>query len=164
MDRHVDIWRWDVVLMLAAACGRQSLEAVAAPPSPSDCATLRLHGQRNEAQACYQSLTLSSDPYLRAEGDWGLELYQDANNEFRTAVAQADRNAQYRVRWGRLLHERFNDPEAANLFNEALQLDPKNAGAYLGLAVVSAAASTERRRITSPRRCSSIRSWSKPTS
>ena len=44
----------------------------------------------------------------------------------------------YRVRWGRLMHERFNNTEAANLFNEALERDPKNAQAYYGLALVSA--------------------------
>src|SRR5713101_1314127 len=114
------------------------LEAVAAAPLPSDCAKLRLHGRRTEALACYQSLTLTADPYLRAEGDWGLELYQDATREFRTAVAQADKNAHYRVRWGRLLQERFNDKDAADLFTEALQRDPRNAEAYLGLALVSA--------------------------
>ena len=41
------------------------------------------------AQYRNQSLTLAADPYLRAEGDWGLELYQDANNEFRAAVSQS---------------------------------------------------------------------------
>src|SRR5580704_6253336 len=126
-----------VALAVAVLAG-SGLEALAATPSPSDCATLRLHGHRTEALGCYQSLTLTADPYLRAEGDWGLELYQDAGNEFRTAVARADKNARYRVRWGRLLQERFNDKEAADLFTEALQRDPKNADAYLGLAVVSA--------------------------
>src|SRR5215470_11534614 len=106
--------------------------------APDDCAALRRHGRRTEAQACYQALTLSADPYLRAEGDWGLELYQDANNEFRTAVARADTNAHYRVRWGRLMHERFNNPEAAKLFTEALERDARNADAYLGLALVAA--------------------------
>src|SRR5216684_800261 len=48
------------------------------------------------------------------------------------------RNANYRVRWGRLLHERFNNKDAADLFQEAIQRDPKNAQAYLGLALVSA--------------------------
>src|SRR5450755_4413553 len=99
--------------------------------TPTDCAALRRHGHRAEAQACYQSLTLAADPYLRAEGDWGLELYQDANNEFRAAVARADANAHYRVRWGRLLHERFNSAEAAKLFAEALERDAKSADAYL---------------------------------
>src|ERR1700687_5189092 len=106
--------------------------------TPADCAALRRHGHRTEAQACYQSLTLAADPYLRAEGDWGLELYQDANNEFRTAVARAEGNAHYRVRWGRLLHERFNNPDAFKLFNEALERDVRNADAYLGLALVGA--------------------------
>src|SRR5208283_5817478 len=52
--------------------------------------------------------------------------------------AGAERNANYRVRWGRLMHERFNNPEAVNLFLEAVEIDPKNAQAYLGLALVSA--------------------------
>ena len=53
-------------------------------------------------------------------------------------MAQDDRNANYRVRWGRLMHDRFNNVEAANLFQEALERDPKNAQAFLGLAIVSA--------------------------
>ena len=106
--------------------------------TPDDCHLLRKHGRLPEAKSCYESLTASKDPYLRAEGDWGLGIYQDANNEFRTAVAQADKNAMYRVRWGLLLHERFNDPDAQKLFEEALQRDPKNARAFLGLAIVSA--------------------------
>ncbi len=88
---------------------------------------LRKHGHRAEAQACYQSLTQARDPYLRAEGYWGLGKYDEANNEFRAAVAQSDRNAMYRVRWGRLLHERFNNTDADALFKEALERDPKNA-------------------------------------
>ncbi len=108
------------------------------PATPDDCHLLRKHGQRSEAQACYKSLTLAGDPYLRAEGYWGLEDYEQANNEFRLAVAQNDRSALYRVRWGMLLHERFNNTDAEGLFKEALQRDPKNARAYLGLALVSA--------------------------
>src|SRR3984893_13438848 len=106
--------------------------------TPDDCHALRKHGHRAESQKCYESLTAAHDPYLRAEGLWGAEMYQEANNQFRTAVAQSPANAMVRVRWGRLMHERFNNTEAANLFKEALQKDPKNAQAYLGLAVVSA--------------------------
>ena len=110
--------------------------AVAAA-TPDDCHALGKHGHRAEAQACYESLTRARDPYLRAEGNWGLGNYTDANNEFRAAVAQSDDNALYRVRWGLLLHERFNNTDAEGLFKEALQRDPKNAQAYLGLALVS---------------------------
>jgi len=111
---------------------------LASAATPDDCHLLRKHGHRAEAQSCYQSLTQARDPYSRAEGYWGLAKYDDANNEFRAAVAQSDRNALYRVRWGRLLHERFNNTDADALFKEALDRDPKNAPAYVGMALVSA--------------------------
>jgi tetratricopeptide (TPR) repeat protein len=106
--------------------------------TPNDCHVLRKHGHRAEAEACYQSLTDSREPAIRAEGFWGLGNFQQANNEFRTAVAQTSTNANYRVRWGRLLRERFNNNDAENLFKEALEIDAKNAPAYVGLALVSA--------------------------
>jgi cellulose synthase operon protein C len=106
--------------------------------TPDECQKLRLHGQSAQAQSCYESLARGSTPYLRAEGDWGLHQYQQANNEFREAVAQNDSSALYRVRWGMLLHERFNNTDAEQLFKEALQRDPQDAQAYLGLALVSA--------------------------
>jgi tetratricopeptide (TPR) repeat protein len=67
-----------------------------------------------------------------------LGQYSEANEAFREAVAQVPGSSQYRVRWGRLLHERFNDQEAQDLFKEALAKDPRNAQAYMGLALVSA--------------------------
>ena len=75
---------------------------------------------------------------MRAEGYWGLEQYDQANEEFRIATAAPDSDPLYKVRWGMLLHERFNNTDAVGLFQEALQKDPKNAQAYLGLAIVSA--------------------------
>lgn len=106
--------------------------------TPEECHGMRKHGRRAEARACYQSLTLTRDPSIRAEGFWGLEMYQEANDQFRAAVAQSPRNANYRVRWGRLLKERFNGADAEELFKEALEIDPNSATAYLGQAVVSA--------------------------
>jgi tetratricopeptide (TPR) repeat protein len=106
--------------------------------APGDCRDLRKHGHPGEAESCYQSLAQAADPYARAEGYWGLGMYQEANNQFRLAVGQSDGIALYRVRWGRLLHERFNNADAEKLFKEALARDPKNAQAYLGLALVSA--------------------------
>ncbi len=77
------------------------------------------------------------DPAARAEALWKLERYQEANNEFRAAVERNPKNAALRVRWGRLFLERFNKAEAAKLFEEALELQPNNAGALLGLALVA---------------------------
>jgi tetratricopeptide (TPR) repeat protein len=104
----------------------------------NECQSLRAHGHRPEAQSCFESLVRSGSRYLRAEGYWGLEQYEQANEEFRIAVAQPQSSATYRVRWGMLLHERFNNAEAVGLFKEALLNDPGNAQAYLGLAEVSA--------------------------
>jgi len=123
------------VAVCVAGFGGVSLAGAA---TPDECHGLRKHGRLAEAQNCYESLTAARDPYLRAEGDWGLERYQEANNEFRAAVDQSPANIMLRVRWGRLMHERFNNTEADNLFGEALKRDPKNAQAYYGLALVSA--------------------------
>ncbi len=124
---------------IAGACALVLLTTgLAAAATPDDCRTLRKHGHRAEAQFCYQSLAQARDAYLRAEGDWGLERYDEANNEFRAAVAQSPANPFYRVRWGRLLHERFNNSDAEALFEEALQRDPHDAQAFLGKALVSA--------------------------
>jgi cellulose synthase operon protein C len=115
-----------------------AIASLAYAATPEGCRALRKHGRNAEAQKCFETLTQAHDPYLRAEGYWGLERYQEANDQFRIAVAQSDQNANYRVRWGLLLHERFNNAEAEDLFKEALQRDSKNAQAYLGLALVSA--------------------------
>jgi tetratricopeptide (TPR) repeat protein len=123
-------------LVCAACLAGASLSRAAA--APGDCHELHKHGRRAEAEKCYESLTAARDPYLRAEGYWGLEMYEEANNQFRIAVDASPANAMLRVRWGRLMHERFNNTEADKLFQEALQRDPKNAQAYYGLALVSA--------------------------
>jgi tetratricopeptide (TPR) repeat protein len=122
--------------VVCAACLAGASFALAA--TPDDCHALRKHGRRADALTCYQSLTSARDPFTRAEGFWGLEQYEEANNQFRTAVNMFPGNAMIRVRWGRLMHERFNNTEADNLFSEALERDPKNAQAFYGLALVSA--------------------------
>jgi cellulose synthase operon protein C len=105
---------------------------------PADCWSLRKDGHGTEAQTCFDRLTHSTDAYARAEGFWGLEEWEQANEQFRLATQPANSEAAYKVRWGTLLHERFNNTEAAGLFREALAKDPSNAEAYLGLAIVSA--------------------------
>ena len=123
-------------VIVCAAC--LAAASVARGATPDDCHTLRRHGRRADAQKCYESLVAARDPLTRAEGYWGLEQYEEANNQFKIATDQSPQNAMIRVRWGRLMHERFNNTEADNLFGEALQRDPKNAQAYYGLALVSA--------------------------
>ena len=104
---------------------------------PADCWKLRKHGHSTEAKSCFETLTQSGAAYLRAEGFWGLEEWQQANEQFRLATQPADSKDLYKVRWGMLLHERFNDNDAGDLFREALEKNPSNGEAYVGLAMVS---------------------------
>ncbi len=103
-----------------------------------DCRTLRHHGKLPEARTCFARLAGASDPYLRAEGLWSLEQYQEANDQFREALKQHPKSVEIRVRWGRLFLERFNKDEAKGLFEEALEIKENDAGASLGLALVAA--------------------------
>lgn len=119
-----------VLLFLCASVARAVV--------PTDCWSLKKHGHRAEAQSCFEGLTRSNDAYMRAEGFWGLEEWDQANAQFRLATQAADGKSAYKVRWGMLLHERFNNPEAADLFREVLVKEPSNAEAYLGLAIISA--------------------------
>jgi Flp pilus assembly protein TadD len=119
-----------VVLLLGAASTHAAV--------PTDCWSLRKHGHESEARTCFYSLTRSSDAYFRAEGFWGQQEWQQANEQFRLATQPASSKALYKVRWGMLLHERFNDAEAADLFREAVEKEPTSTQAYLGLATVSA--------------------------
>ena len=128
-------WKEKSAALLVMVLGSMSYCRAATPDS---CQTLRKHGQKTEAQACFESLVRSNSAYYRAEGYWGLEQYDQANEQFRIATAPAESDPLYKVRWGMLLHQRFNNTDAVALFQEALQKDPKNAQAYLGLAIVSA--------------------------
>jgi tetratricopeptide (TPR) repeat protein len=86
------------------------------------CAALAVHAQTLE----------------RAEALRKARNYEEANNVFRALVAANPKNAEYRVRWGRLFLERFNRVDSAALFQEALAIQKDNAGALLGMALVAA--------------------------
>ena len=81
---------------------------------------------------------LAAQTIEQAESLWKQHRYVEANDTFRALVRAQPRNAPYRVRWGRLFLERFQPADAAQLFEEALKIDPNNASAFLGLALVAA--------------------------
>ena len=102
------------------------------------CREMHHRGRLQEELACYQKLAAASqDPYIRAEADWGLRLFEDANVEFRAAVKAQPKNSDYRVRWGRMYLERMQLKDAQDLFLEALDIKDTHAGAILGLALVA---------------------------
>ena len=73
----------------------------------------------------------------QAEAQWRAHNYTAARDSFKALVAAEPKNPEYRVRFGRLLLERFNTQDASDLFNEALEIKPDYAPAMLGLAMVA---------------------------
>ena len=100
------------------------------------CETLRKHGDPG-SKACYQKLAMSNDLAIRAEGLWGLRDYQGANNAFQAAVKARPKDANLKVRWGRMFMEYSQPGDAEALFKEALAIDENNAKALYGLALVA---------------------------
>jgi tetratricopeptide (TPR) repeat protein len=127
-----------VNLRLSRLCGLALLGLPLAAQTLGTCQDYRHHGRIQEAAGCYQKLASSQDPFLKAEGAWGLGRYQDANDNFRLAVAAQPKNPDYRVRWGRLFLERNQPADASGLFQEALEIKANHAGAILGLALAMA--------------------------
>ncbi len=74
----------------------------------------------------------------QAEQLWKARDYNGANEIFRVLVEREPNNAMYRVRWGRMFLDHFQPADAAGLFDEALKIDPKNAQAMLGKALIAA--------------------------
>ena len=85
------------------------------------------------------AVTATAQTLDQAEALWRAHNYKAAHSAFRDLAARHPNNPEYRVRWGRLLLERYNRADAQALFEEALQRDENNAGAMLGLALVAAA-------------------------
>lgn len=83
------------------------------------------------------ALTAYGQTLQHAEQLWREHDYNGANQAFKALVAANKGNAEYRVRWGRLFLERYNKATAAELFNEALAIQPIYAPALLGLAIVA---------------------------
>ena len=109
--------------------------AAAFAASPSECWKLRKLSRPLEARACFLQLADSARPAEMAEGFWGLGEFEKAGAAFRIAAVQEPKSPDIRVRWGRLLLERFNVTESSQLFQEALELRKDDASALLGLAV-----------------------------
>ncbi|MFL6415066.1 MAG: tetratricopeptide repeat protein [Bryobacteraceae bacterium] len=122
---------------LALVLGTSVGAAFAASPW-KNCQAMARHGKRSEAKACFERLVRGPDSMSRAEGFWGLGQYDEAKNDFARAYKEQPQSAEARTEWGLLFLERFNPGEAANLFNEALKLDPNYAPASLGMARVAA--------------------------
>ena len=127
-----------ISLPFLACVSYQAAERNSAAEQQADqCWKQQRRGQVIESTSCFIALTTSKDAYLRAEGQWGLKKFADANNQFKEAVKQHAQDPHVKVRWGRLFLERFNKAEAGTLFGEALAIDKDDAEAMLGQAWVA---------------------------
>ncbi|MBV9406621.1 MAG: tetratricopeptide repeat protein [Acidobacteriaceae bacterium] len=105
-----------------------------------ECRALRHTGKLQEAHACFELLARDPDPFLQAEGYWGVDRYFEANDRFREALKANPNSAAIRVEWGRLYLDHNQPGDAAKLFEEALEKEPNDVQAYLELARVAAEA------------------------
>ncbi|HTX36324.1 MAG TPA: tetratricopeptide repeat protein [Bryobacteraceae bacterium] len=83
------------------------------------------------------AVLLPAQTLQEAEALRKARRYEESNEIFRVLVDKFPKNAEYRVRWGRLFLEHWQPDEAAGLFNEALGIDKNYAPAYLGLALIA---------------------------
>jgi tetratricopeptide (TPR) repeat protein len=112
-----------------------ALSALGQPAAVNECIALRHHGDAG-TQACYQRLSRSTDPAIRAEGLWGLRDYNGANDAFQVAVKARPKDPNLLVRWGLMYLEHWQPSDANDLFSEALRIEEKNPQALLGMAKV----------------------------
>jgi tetratricopeptide (TPR) repeat protein len=131
--------KFAVVLIFVLPLMAQRPPAKSAPASgpttPEQCATLHHHGDP-DAKACYQRLTRSGDPGIRAEGFWGLKDYKQANEEFLAALKSHDKDPNLWTRRGRMFMDDAQ-PNPEEWFAKALEIKPDYAPAMLGLALVA---------------------------
>ena len=111
----------------AVAAWGQSLES---------CRALEFTGG-DAAQSCYRELVVDDDPAVRAEAAWALDDFPAANAAFRRAVQANPERPGLRARWGQLFLEAQSAAQAQELFQEALQVDPNDLDAKLGMARVA---------------------------
>ena len=93
--------------------------------------------RRLGAAALLFALALPGQTLDQAEKLWKARDYFGANDVFKALIAKYPENADYRVRWGRLMLDHGQPDDAADLFNEALEIKKDCAGAYMGLALVA---------------------------
>ena len=119
---------------------------VARAAAPADCWTLRKHGQRSEAQACFEALTRSADAYDRAEGFWGLEAVGAGERAVSPGHAACRQQGALQSALGHAAARALQRTEAADLFHEALaERSIERAGVSRARDRVRGTASTARR-------------------
>jgi tetratricopeptide (TPR) repeat protein len=100
-------------------------------------------GKHTEAEAIYNKLI---DNYLngfvRAPNDqlwiaramWATNHIHDADDVLKIITKANPRNAEAFIAWGDLYAEKYNEPEAIDIYRDALKIDPNLPEAHIGIA------------------------------
>ncbi len=80
----------------------------------------------------------SAQTLEQAENLWKQRRYFDANEVFKALEGKYPKDANLKARYGHMMLEKYQEDDAANLFADALKLDPKNAQALYGRALMAA--------------------------
>ena len=126
--------------LLRALCCAAAAGAARWGATPDDChAAAQARPSRRSAEPAIKSLTRcarSLSARRRLSGAWRCTRRPTTN--FAPPWRRSTSNAMYRVRWGRCCTSGSITPTPRICSRKRLQSDPKNAQAYLGLALVSA--------------------------
>ena len=112
--------------------------AVLSAATVDECLAHKHHGRMAQANPCFTALATNPDPAVRAEGFWGLGDLKSANEQFKAAHARNPKDARLKTRWGRLFLDNDQGVDAAQLFEEALEVKKDYPPAMLGIALVAA--------------------------
>ena len=80
--------RWLLLILLSVGCMRPAATVQRPTAAIDACQEHRRKGLLEQAQTCYEKLAQSSDRYLRAEGYWGVGMFQEAIDEFDVLLAR----------------------------------------------------------------------------
>ena len=109
------------------------------PNELRECDDHQHRGRREQAIACYTQLLASSgNVHVKAESAWRIHDLRRANELFRELLRAEPKAVYERVRWGQLYVQTHQHAQAVGLFREALEIDPNELHAKLGLARVFA--------------------------
>ncbi len=105
---------------------------------PADCWAQRKHGHSAEATACFEQLTRSGDAYIRAEGFWGLEQWEQANEQFRLATQSRRQQTHLQGPLGNVVAPALQRRRCRRSIPRSAGQRSVQRQAYVGLATVSA--------------------------
>lgn len=133
---------WFLFASLGCAHASHAFEIDYDPRRPAELRPCDQHlyeGRVAQARNCYAELLTESENLLtRAEAAWRSQDVTRANEQFRQLLRAKHEAVHERIRWGQLFVQTHQYGEAVSLFREALEIDPKDAYAKIGLARVFA--------------------------